>query len=324
MTAIIYTVIILIAILFSGFFSGSEIAAISLNRIRLRILSEAKEKKALLIQGMLKNPNRLLATTLVGTNIAVVISSSFCTRLLYDIYGPDSGWITTLVLSPVIVIFAEFIPKAVFSHSANSIMFSLSGLLKFFWKTLYPVVWLINIVVTGILSVITGRKPVKKKSPFVTKDEIRYLIKESETEGHIDTYERSIIHKIFDIGKKKIGSVMNSLDKLVYVSESDTIGNLLEKAAETNYSRFPVRAQSGDFIGIINILDVVYEQDKGLPLKQFLRPVEYVSSNMYVDNALFRIQSKKQLLAIAVDKDEKPIGFFTMEDLLEELVGEID
>ena len=320
----IYIAIILISILFEGFFSGSEIAIISLNRIRLRILSEAKEKRALLIQGMLKNPNRLLATTLVGTNIAVVVSSSFCTKLLYDAYGPDSGWMTTLVLSPIILIFAEFIPKAVFAHSVNNITFYLSGLIRFFWKLLYPIVWLVTILVNAILTVITGKRPVKKKSPFVTKDEIRYLIKESEAEGHIDTYERSIIYKIFDIGKKKIESVMNGLDKLVYVSETDTIDNLLEKAVKANYSRFPVRAQSGDFIGIINILDVVYEQDKSLPLKRFLRPIEYISSNMYVDNALFRVQSKKQLLAIAVDSDQKPVGFFTMEDLLEELIGEID
>lgn len=322
--AIVYIIIITIAILFEGFFSGSEIAIISLNRIRLRILSEAKEKKALLIQRMLKNPNRLLATTLVGTNIAVVISSSFCTMLLYDRYGSDAGWATTLLLSPVILIFAEFIPKAVFAHSANNITFYLGAVLKFFWKVLYPVVWLVNIFVSAILAVITGKKSIKKKSLFVTKDEIRYLVKESEAEGHIDTYERSIIYKIFDIGKKKIGSVANGLDKLVYLSESDTIDDLLEKARDTGYSRFPVRTIRGNFIGIINILDVVYEQDKTRPLKKFLRPIEYVDTNMYVDNALFRIKSKKQTLAIAIDPEDKPIGFFTMEDLLEELVGEID
>jgi CBS domain containing-hemolysin-like protein len=278
----------------------------------------------MLIQKMLKNPNRLLATTLVGTNIAVVISSSCCTRLLYDRYGSDAGWLTTLLLSPIILIFAEFIPKAVFAHSANKITFYLGAALKFFWKILYPIVWLVNIFVNAILTVITGKKPIKKKSLFVTRDEIRYLVKESEAEGHIDKYERSIIYKIFDIGKKKIDSVMNGLDELAYLSESDTIGDLLEKAGNTNYSRFPVKALHGNFIGIINILDVVYEQDKSLPLKEFLRPIEYVDADMYVDNALFRIKSKKQTLAIAIDSKDKPIGFFTMEDLLEELVGEID
>jgi len=321
---ILYIIIILIAILFEGFFSGAEIAIISLNRIRLRILSEAKEKKALLIQSMLKNPNRLLATTLVGTNIAVVVSSSLCTRLLYDKYGSDTGWMTTLLLSPLILVFAEFIPKAVFSHGANRITFYLGTVLKFFWKILYPIVWLVNIFVNAILTMINGKKSLKKKSPFVTKDEIRYLIKESEAQGHIDTYERSIIYKIFDIGKKKINSVMNRLDELVYIQELATIDDLLKKARETGYSRFPVKTLKGNFIGIINILDIVYQEDKTQPLKNFLRPLEYVEADMYVDNALFRIKSKKQTLAITVDSEDKPIGFFTMEDLLEELIGEID
>lgn len=321
---ILYIIIIIIAILFEGFFSGSEIAIISLNRIRLRILSETKEKKALIIQGMLKNPNRLLATTLVGTNIAVVISSSFCTRLLYDRYGSDTGWMTTLLLSPLILIFGEFIPKAVFAHSADRIAFYLGTVLKFFWKILYPIVWFVNIFVNAILFIIIGKKTIKKKNVFVTKDEIRYLIKESETEGHIDTYERSIIYKIFDIGKKKISSVMNGIDKLVYIQESAIMDDLLVKARETGYSRFPVRTLQGNFIGIINILDIVYEQDKTQPLKNFLRPLEYINTDIYVDNALFRIKGKKQTLAIAIDSEDKPVGFFTMEDLLEELIGEID
>ncbi len=158
----------------------------------------------------------------------------------------------------------------------------------------------------------------------MTKDEIRYLIKESEAQGHIDTYERSIIYKIFDIGKKKINSVMNRLDELVYIQELATIDDLLKKARETGYSRFPVKTLKGNFIGIINILDIVYQEDKTQPLKNFLRPLEYVEADMYVDNALFRIKSKKQTLAITVDSEDKPIGFFTMEDLLEELIGEID
>ena len=320
----LYIVIILVAIIFEGLFSGFEIAIISLNKIRLRILSDAKKKKALVIQQMLKNPNRLLATTLVGTNIAVVIASSFCTRLLYGIYGNDSEWMTTLILTPIVLIFAEFIPKTVFVHNANSITFYLGSLLKFFWKILYPIVWLVNLFVNGILTLLIGTPAKRKKSPFVTKEEIHYLIKESESEGSIENYERSIIHKIFDIGKKKVDSVMNSLDDLIFLTETDTIETLLEKAQKSGYTRFPMRSSSGGFTGIINILDVVYEQDRSIDLKSLLRPIEYVDSNMYVDNALFRIKSKKQTLAIAVDKKEQPIGFFTMEDLLEELIGEID
>jgi putative hemolysin len=321
---IIYIIIIFISFLFEGFFSGSEIAIISLNRIRLRILAEAKDRKAIIVQSMLQNPGRLLATTLVGTNIAVVVSSSFCTRLLYSKYGNNAELMTTIILSPVILLFAELIPKAVFAQTANRIALYLGPVLRFFWKAFYPVVWLVNIFTRIILKILTGSGLEKKKNPFVTKEEIKYLVKESETEGHIDTYERSIIYKIFDMGKKKINSVMRKLDELVYISETDSIEALLFKAKDCGYTRFPARSVTGEFIGIINILDVLYESDKSGLVSKFLRPIEFVDENMHVDNALFRIKSNKQTMAIATSPDGKPTGFFTMEDLLEELIGEID
>jgi len=321
---IIYLTIIAITILFTGFFSGAEIAIVSLNRIRLRILSEAKQKKAMLIQKMLKNPNRLLSTTLVGTNLAVVIASSFCTKLVYDLYGQNSEWLTLVMLSPVMLIFGEFIPKAIFSQRADRITFSLASLLEFFWKVFYPVVWFVNIFVNLILKIFGVSADTMKRSLFVTIDEIKYLVKESEAEGEIDPYERSIIYKIFDFGKKKARDTMVSIKDLAYLSESDTIDDLLEKAKGSDYSRFPVRADSGEFIGIVNILDVVYEDDTKEPIKDYLRPIELLKDGMAIDNALYLLQSKKQSLAIIINKKNEPIGFFTMEDILEELVGEID
>jgi putative hemolysin len=321
---ILYIIIILISILSEGFFSGLEIAIISLNRIRLRILAEAKEKKAVIIQAMLKDPGRLLATTLVGTNIAVVVSSSFCTRFLFNRYGENSELMTTIILSPIVLIFAELIPKAVFAQTANKIALYLGPILRFFWKAFYPIVYIVNLFSRTLLRLLSKGASEKKKNPFVTKEEIRYLIKESEADGHIDSYERSIIYKIFDIGKKRINTVMNKLDKLVFVYDTDSMEMLLEKARQSGYTRFPVRSSKGAFTGIVNILDVVYEQSKSLPVVNFLRPIEFVDENIHVDNALFRIKAKKQALAIAIDPNHNPTGFFTMEDLLEEIIGEID
>jgi putative hemolysin len=321
---ILYILIILLAICLEGFFSGSEIAIISLNRIRLKILAEAKEKKAIIVQAMLQDPARLLATTLVGTNIAVVISSSFCTRLLYSRYGDKADFMTTIILLPVVLIFAELIPKAVFAQTANRIALYIGPVLRFFWNVFYPVVGFVSVFTRIILGLITQSPMKKKKNPFVTKEEIKYLVKESETDGHIDAYERLIIYKIFDMGKKKINSVMRGLDELVFILDIDSIEDILLKARYSGYTRFPVRSSTGGFIGIINILDIVYEEDKKSPIVNFLRPIEFVDYDMCVDNALFRIKANKQTMAIAVDSNQKPAGFFTMEDLLEELIGEID
>lgn len=288
----------------------------------MRILAEAKDRKAVRIQKMLSNPDRLLGTTLVGTNLAVVVASSVCTKLIYDTYGFNSEWVTALILSPLILVFGEFVPKAIFSQRADRITYNLGSVLKFFWKLFYPLVWLIGKFVSLILRGLMGIAPAKR-SPFVTREEIRYLIRESEAEGEIDPYERSIIYKIFDFGKKKAKDIMKRLKELVYLSDSNNIEDLLMKAEESGYSRFPIRSESGEFLGLVNILDVVYEEDKKIPLTQFIRPLEYVNANMDIDNALFSLQSKKQTLALVKDPQDNPIGFFTMEDLLEELVGEI-
>ncbi|NQT90268.1 MAG: HlyC/CorC family transporter [Candidatus Omnitrophica bacterium] len=321
--AITYIIIIFVCILFEAFFSGSEIAVVSLNRVRLRILAEAKDKKAMRIQRMLKRPDRLLGTTLVGTNLCVVIASSVCTKFLYEGYGVRAEWIATVVLLPLVLIFGEFIPKAVFSQSADKITYALGPVIEFFWKLFRPLVWFINRLVNTLLKKITGRSSAKSKNPFVTREELKYLIKESEAEGEIDTYERSIIYKVFDFGKKKVKDVMNPLDSLVHISDSDNIEYLLKKAKKAGHSRFPIINKSGDFIGLVHILDVVFEEDKRRPIKDFVRPLEFIDTNMDIDNALLRLQSKKQTLALAKDPQDKPIGFFTIEDLLEELVGEI-
>lgn len=318
----LYITIIFFCILFEGFFSGTEIAIISLNQIRLRILAEARDKKAIRIQKMLNNPDRLLGTTLVGTNLAVVVASSVCTKLIYNTYGLNSEWITTLILSPFILLFGEFIPKAIFSQRADRITYYLGFVLRFFWRLFYPLVWLINRFVNLILKGLLGVTP-DKKSLFVTREELRYLIKESEAEGEIDPYERSIIYKIFDFGKKKVKDIMKGLKELVFLSDTDSIEDLLRKAADSGYSRFPIRSESGQFLGLVNILDVVYEEDKKKSLNQFKRPLEYVDANTDIDNALLSLQSKKQTLALVKDPQNNPIGFFTMEDLLQELIGEI-
>lgn len=318
----IYLTIIFICIVLEGFFSGVEIAVVSLNRIRLRILAEAKDKKAVRIQKMLRNSDRLLGTTLVGTNLAVVVASSVCTKFFYDTYGFNSEWVTALILSPLILIFGEFIPKAIFSQRADKITYNLGAILKFFWSLFYPLVWVISRFVNFILKTLIGVSPAKR-SPFVTREEIRYLITESESEGEIDPYERSIIYKIFDFGKKKVKDVMKGPKELAYLSVDDSIEDLLNKAADSGFSRFPIRSASGEFLGLVNFLDVVYEEDKTKPLNQFIRPLEYVDASTDIDNALLSLQSKKQLLAMVKGPQNDPIGFFTMEDLLEELVGEI-
>jgi len=313
--------IILFFVWLAGFFSGSEIALVSLNRIRLKVLAEAKDSKAVMIQNMLNNPSRMLSTMLVGTNVAIVAATALFLNMIFGVFGDNAHWITTIVITPVILIFGEFIPKAIYAKKANKIVYFFAELLNFFWELLYPIVRVASFISESMLRVI-GIRPERKKSPFVTREEIKYLIKESESRGIIKPHERNIIYKIFDFGRKKTFDMMNRLDTLVWFKPTDTIASLLENFSKTGYSRYPIKKE-GEFVGLINVLDVIHETGKDKPLSGFIRPVASVDSNMPIDNVLMHLQSNKQHMAIVIDKDRKPVGFVTIEDLLEEIVGEI-
>ncbi len=321
----IYLIILVIFFIFlEGFFSGSEIGLVSVNRIKLKVLAESKQKEAVAIQKMLNNANRMLCTMLVGTNIAVISAAAIFTRFIYNIYGKNSEWIATAVMAPIMLIFGEFIPKAVYSKRTNTLTYASSPLLNLLWKLLYPIVGIITFISETFLKIFGIKVKPSKKSPFVTREELRYLIRESEAQGVVEPYERNIIYKIFDFGKKKTGQMMNKIDKLVYCNSEDTISSLLEKVRHTNFSRFPIKSEhKQNFIGLVNALDVIYEQDRGKLLSGFVRPISTVSADMLIDDVLFMLQARKEHMAIVVDAEQVPIGFVAIEDLLEEIVGEI-
>jgi len=311
-------------VLLEGFFSGSEIGLVSLNRIKLRVSAEAKRKSAMIIQKILDDPNRMLCTMLVGTNLAVVSASAVFTKLIYSIYGVNSEWIATVVMAPIILIFGEFIPKTMYFKDRDNLTYASSSILNLAGKLLYPVVSVITFVSEKILWIFGINAKSFKKSPFVTREEFKYLIKESEDRGVIEPHERNIIYKIFDFGRKKAGQMMNRTDRLVWFKPDDSISNLLGIMQQTNYSRFPIKPRgSRDFTGVVNALDVIYEYDREKPLSDFVRPISKVGADTPIDDVLVMLQEKKEHMAIVVDSKQAPIGFVTIEDLLEEIVGEI-
>lgn len=316
--------LIIFFVILEAFFSGSEIGFVSVNRIRLRVLADSKNKKAIIMQRMLDNPNRMLCTMLIGTNIAVVSATALFTNLIFDTFGKNSAWVSILVMAPIMLMFGEFIPKAVYSKQTDVLMYASTPLLNIAQRLLYPVVIIITTVSEALLKIFGIKSRSRKKSPFVTREELKYLIRESEAQGIVEPHERNIIYKIFDFAKKQTGHMMNKIDKLISFNPEDNIANLLSKVQQTNYSRFPIKSQFGKgFIGLVNTLDVIYEKDKSKPLSNFLRPVTTVDKEMLIDDVLLMLQKKKEHMAVVVDTENNPVGFVTMEDLLEEIVGEI-
>ncbi len=319
------TAVILIGffIILEGFFSGSETALISLNRLKLRSLAQKNDRKALLILKMLENPDRLLGTTLVGTNISVICASIVLTTFLFTKFSLKSEALVTFILAPVILIFGEMIPKAVFRQKADRLGRNLIFVLKFFSLILFPIVTIVTSFSKLILKIGKKAGPRKKFSLFVTRDELRYLIRESEKEGIVEPHERSIIYHIFDFGAKRLKDVMIPLEQIKSVDLGMSISEFKELAGKSLFSRFPVYDETRNFfIGLIYILDVLHEEEKAVSLRNFLRPMLFFSGEDLIDEVLFKLQSERQHMAIVLDASHKPVGLVTIKDLLDELDGE--
>ena len=302
--------IIALCIIFAGFFSGSETALISINRVKLRHLAEAGKPDAKKITELIKTPEKVLAMTLVGTNIAIVTASGLCTSLV------NEAWLATLILTPLVLIFAEAIPKFIFRQRANELALRFAKPITFFYKLLYPCVY--------VILRISGQTKQTHKSPFVTREELKYLIREGERSGAIEPRERSIIHSIFNFGAKKVKEILVPLKNTAVIDAAADIKALKELVKQTGYSRIPVYEKTKDnIIGIVNILDTLVIEDITQKIKQIIRPCTLVSQETPIDNVLLILQSKKQPLGIITDVNKKPVGIVTIEDLVEEIVGEI-
>jgi putative hemolysin len=307
---------IIFCLVSAAFFAGSEIAFISVNRIRLRLLAEKKQRSAMLVQRLLKKPQNLLITTLVGTNISYVVGTALLSLFIYRLLGSDKELMVTLIMAPAALIFSELIPKALFRQRANQLVLKLADVFNVISKILYPVILIITSL-ARLLLMPFGRKREAEKSPFVNREELMYLIAEGEREGVLNGYEASIVCKIFDLGRTKVRKIVIPFNRIVSLSSESTVGQLKAIARKTHFSRFPIYQQyPSNLRGLVNILDTLFETDDNRKIIEFIRPAFFLNAEENIDDALFKLQSKNQSMAIVVDENKKNIGIVTMEDLV--------
>ena len=307
-------------VLLTAFFGGSETALTSLNRIALRHRSEAGDRNAIRLLVILENPDRMLVSTLVGINLATVAAATLFSHFLITRNTPSPEGMTTLLLTPLLLIFGEIIPKALFRQRSLLLMQELSGVLELSFKLLFP----ISKGVEGANDLLL-RCLRQKRRPlptlFVTKAEIKYLVQESEREGILKAPERSLIYQIFELGEKKVGGLTTPLPPGPFPSQTSPIADVIEVARRNNFSRIPVQEARGEFIGFVNLFDVAYEEDVTKPVKDFIRPLFFVQEKRAVDEVMGVLRTRKGPMAIVTDDQGTPKGFVTLEELLGELVG---
>ncbi|MFA7705515.1 MAG: hemolysin family protein [Candidatus Omnitrophota bacterium] len=322
-------IIFLILLLLAGvsfFFSSAETSIIGLSRIRLRHMLNKGIKRAQSVQRVVTKLDKVIAAILIGNNLVNIAISSIVTGIFVQIYGYRWGVVvSTFVTTVVLLIFCEVTPKILSAKHAEKVALITAPIMEGVVVVLKPLI-VFFISISNFILKIFG-VGTSKRSPLITEEELRTMIEMGKEEGVLSEEERKMLHRIFEFGDTKLNDVMVAKDKMVAVNINTNSEDLLNLFVEEGHARLPVYKGSLDnIVGIVYARDLLYIlREKGLFLLQDLvHDACYVPESMRVSELLKKFQTEKIQIAIIVDKDKKALGLVTLEDLLEEIVGEIE
>jgi len=324
---VITVLLIAAGFVMAAFFSGSETALISINWIRLEHWLEKGKTGARTLERFVADPQRLLGTTLVGTNIAIVMTSSLVSwklaRIFEDWPPAMIGLFATAALTPALLVLGEIIPKVIGRRHSDTITLKIVHLLRILYWILSPVIVIVTGVASGILRLFGMR--VKEWRRRLTKDQLRLLLtSEGERAGAVDAQETRLIAGIFEFALTTVEEVMVPRTDIVGLSMGSTVGDAVELIRAHGFSRLPVLSEDKDGIdGMVHSRDVLGVPHEA-PIADLVSPLPYVPETKTCDELFRELQARRQHMAVIVDEHGSLAGIATLEDLLEELVGEIE
>lgn len=311
-----------LCLLGNGFFAGIETGIVSVNRLRLEHFMRKGFTRANIVNDFLSRPDHLLGTTLIGTNLCMVATSVVSASLSRRLMGEAGSSIATVVTTLAILIFGEYLPKAWFRGRPAIRSMRFIQILRVFGYIFHPV----SVVVTGVtrLLIPSPSRIMEDVAPFITKDELKHLTVESEKTGALSSDERKMIHGVFELTRKPCRDIMVPLPEVIRVRDDQTADELLEIARTRGLSRIAVyKEEARRFVGVANIRDVVADPNRaGRLVHVYMRPPQFVSENTPLDEVLPRMRRSRQPMVLVTDKNSEVIGLVTIEDVLEEIVGQ--
>ncbi len=323
---VVLMIVLLVGLLgSSAFFSGSETALMTISRLRLRRLAETRPSQVKAVERVLKSPERLIGTILLGNNLVNVAMSALATALAVSYWGEKGVAYVTVVLTLAILIFAEITPKVYAKYFNERVSLATAPILSVMMRLFHPVVIAVTHVSKNILSLI-GIDVSKVKRPMMTEAEIRTCIKMGWDEGAITAEEKKLLSRVFTLNDKTIAEVMVPRAKMVVLPLHPTKEEIIRMVLKTGYSRFPVsKGGDSDIVGFVHAKDLfrLARRPKSRAWKRILRPPCFVPADRKIASQLRRFQAQKLHQAVVLDENAEVTGLVTLEDILEELVGSI-
>jgi len=326
-TAIIILMILLLVLLlsFSAFFSGSETALMAVSRLRLRHMAKKSPGKVKTVEAVLRNPERLIGTILLGNNLVNVAMSAIATSLAISFWGEPGIAYVTALLTLAILIFAEVTPKVYAKYFNERVSFFSAPILKVIMAFANPVVVVVSFLASRLL-LLLGVDVSKIKRPLLTEEEIKTVIQVGQDEGAITAEERKMLSRVFTLNDKTVGEIMVPKNKMTVLNINSTVQEIVNAVVKTGYSRLPVsRGNNMDIIGFIHVKDLMrpVASGKTVSLKRIIRPPYFVPADRTIDTQLRSFKARRLHQAVVLDEEGEVAGLITLEDILEELVGSI-
>lgn len=325
MSSIIYIQIIglIILIMLSSFFSASETALMSISKIRVRHMAEENIKGANRVKELVDNPSSLLASILVGNNVVNIASSSLATVLAISFIGSRGVAISTILMTIIVLIFGEITPKTLASQNSEQVSLRVANPIFIVSKILKPVV-IITTTISNFFIKVLGGKSVSNK-PFITEDELKTIVDVSEEEGILNLEEKDMIHNVFQFGDLYAKDVMVQRVDIIALDIEESLDKIISVIKEEGFSRIPIYSDTIDnIVGILNVKDIIFMEDtKNFTLKNYMREITYTYEFRKVTELFKDMNKNRQHMVAVLDEYGGTVGIVTIEDLIEEIVGDI-
>ena len=323
-TNLIQLIVIILGIILSAFFSSSETALTSVNVFKIRQMEKNGVEKAPLVRKLAENIGSVLTTILIGNNIVNIVTTTVATIFFTDVFGPRGAVISPIILTIVVLIFGEVTPKNIASANSEKLSLKVAKAIKAIDIILKPISFLL-VKITGAITKLFVNE--EENTALVTEEDLKTIVDVSEEQGVINNEESEMINNVFEFGNSDVSDIMTArtnMEALFIESSKEEVNELLR---DTNHSRIPVYGKSIDnILGILHMKDIVsaMARDEELNLEEIIRPAFYVYDNMHIFDLFTSMRTENVSMAIVIDEYGGTSGLVTIEDIVEELVGEID
>jgi len=321
-----WQIVVLLGLLFcSAFFSTSETALMSLNKLRVRHMVEENIKGGALLDRLLKDPNKLLSAILVGNNIVNIGASALATSLALEFFGSKGVAISTGVMTLLVLIFGEITPKSLAAQFPEKVSLRVSKPISIIVALLNPIVIVLIYLTSGMMKLFGIKVDIQQ--PVITEEELRTIVAVSEEEGVLETEEKQMIQNVFEFGDLQIKDVMIQRTDIIAIDIDTPFQEIIDIVKHEQFSRYPIYKEGIDnIVGILNVRDLIFlnNEKESFNIEKYIRKPYYTFEFKKISDTFKEMKKNRMHISIVLDEYGGTAGIITIEDLIEEIVGDIE